>query len=191
MVGAVYIDLTKAFDTISHSVLLSKLPSYGINDIELEWFKDYLFQRSQLIQIRNDRSDVNDIFTGVPQGSILGPTLFVLFLNDFVDCIPYSNVIKNADATVLYFGHKYKVVIQNRLIEDPKAEVLINLKKGKTETMLFVTAKPLSNIHGFDITYRGSAINHVTEYKYLGNTIDNILPLSNNFEKSYKKPLDV
>ena len=81
LVGAVFIDLSKAFDTISHAKLLDKLSRYGINDGELEWFKDYLFSRKAVVSYNNCLSEVHEIYSGVPQGSILGPLLFLVFFN--------------------------------------------------------------------------------------------------------------
>ena len=74
--GAIFIDLSKAFDTTSHSVLLEKLSRYGIQDNELYWFTDYLFLRSQIVQFKGVLSEPNPSFTGVPQGSILGRYFF-------------------------------------------------------------------------------------------------------------------
>ena len=74
--GAVFNDLSKAFDTISHSVLLSKLSRYGVYDMELQWFTDYLFLRKQIVPFNGVLSKPNSINTGVPQGSILGSLLF-------------------------------------------------------------------------------------------------------------------
>ncbi len=71
--GAVYIDLSKAFDTIGNGILLKKLASYGVMGNELTWFSDYLFNRHQVVEINNVRSDMEFICCGVPQGSILGP----------------------------------------------------------------------------------------------------------------------
>ena len=69
--GAIFIDLSKAFDTISHSVLLEKLSRYGIQDNELNWFTDYLFLQKQIVQFKGVLSEPNPVFTGVPQGSIV------------------------------------------------------------------------------------------------------------------------
>ena len=98
--GAVYIDLSKAFDAISHAILLKKLKSYGFKGRELGWFHDYLFNRSQVVYVGNYFSCQEPIYCGVSQGSILGPLLFTLFCNDFVDHIPNSKVIIYADDTV-------------------------------------------------------------------------------------------
>lgn len=94
LVGAVFIDLSKAFDTISHAKLLDKLSRYGINDGELEWFKDYLFSRKAVVSYNNCLSEVHEIYSGVPQGSILGPLLFLVFFNDITDVVNHSKVIK-------------------------------------------------------------------------------------------------
>ena len=87
VVGATFIDLSKAFDTISHSNLLQKLPQYGICDEELRLFTD-LFHRSMAVSYGGCLSNNQDIQTGVPQGSILGPLLFIMFF-DYI-----TNVIK-------------------------------------------------------------------------------------------------
>jgi hypothetical protein len=71
-VGAVYIDLNKAFDTIGHGILLSKLESYGVMGNELTWFTDYLFNRNQIVEINNVHSDMEPIFCGVPRAQSLG-----------------------------------------------------------------------------------------------------------------------
>ena len=80
--GAIYIDLSKAFDTMSHSSLLDKLPSYGIKDLELLWFTDYLFLRKQIVEYDGVYSNTESVTVGVPQGSILGPLVFLILFND-------------------------------------------------------------------------------------------------------------
>lgn len=76
-------DLSKAFDNIAHGTLLEKLTTYGINNNELGWFTSYLFNRSQQVVLDNVKSEVEHVHCGVPQGSILGPLLFLVFFNDF------------------------------------------------------------------------------------------------------------
>jgi hypothetical protein len=81
LTGAVFLDLRKAFDTVNHARLLNKLPSYGINAVELMWVSSYLFARTQVVNFEGTLSEENYITHGVPQGSILGPLLFALLIN--------------------------------------------------------------------------------------------------------------
>ena len=145
LVGACFIDLSKAFDTISHSKVLNKLPSYGIHDRELDWFTDYLFGRKAVVQYNQATTDSFSITSGVPQGSILGPLLFLLIFNDLTDVVKHSQVVKYADDTVLYVHAKTGKETAKLLTEDLSSisdwlkenELIINLKKGKTEALLF------------------------------------------------------
>ena len=85
VVGAVFIDLSKAFDTICHYILLTKLRAYGVQGKYLMWFTDYLFCRQQYGQLRVGKSSNQPLLCGVPQGSILGPLLFTVFYNNLTD----------------------------------------------------------------------------------------------------------
>ena len=99
LVGALLLDISKAFNTISHSVLLNKLKAYGIDNKKLEWFASYLFYRNQVVGINNKRANELYIYCGVPQGSILDLLLFFIFFNEFHDALKKLKVLMHADET--------------------------------------------------------------------------------------------
>jgi len=144
----------------------------------------------------NVLSDTFVIKTGVPQGSILGPLMFIILFNDLKDNLNWCDIFQYADDTVILVADKNVQKIEDALNNDMKSigqycsdnELLLNLKKGKTEAMLFGTAQRLKR-HGRNliIIYKNKEINFVTEYVYLGNKIDQNLLLTANFERSYKK----
>ena len=102
----VFIDLSKAFDTINHSILLDKLNCYGVRGIVNDWFKSYLSKRHQYVRISDSSSRLLPITCGVPQGLILGPLLFILYINDIVNASTLANIIMFADDTNLFFHDK-------------------------------------------------------------------------------------
>ena len=127
--------LSKAFDTISHSNLLQKLPQYGIKDGELSWFTDYLFHRSAAVRYGKSSSKTSDIQTGVPQGSILGPLLFIIFFNDITDVIEGARVVKYADDTVIYLSGYAQLPRMWELIDIWEQATGLRLNKSKTEAL--------------------------------------------------------
>ena len=103
LVGLVFIDLKKAFDTVDHQILLEKLMLYGVQQSELSWFKSYLTNRKQFCMLNGAESDIGDIDIGIPQGSCLGPLLFILYINDLPQAIKQSTISMYADDTSLCY----------------------------------------------------------------------------------------
>ena len=196
LTGCVFLDFSKAFDTLSHSKILSKMPAYGIYGKELDWITSYLFNRQQIVKYSGTSSSMGYVSCGVPQGSILGPLIFIIFVNDIVDCLKRTQIIKYADDTVLYVPGKSIEIIENELSSDlsilaewfRENELILNLKKGKTEAMIFGTAKRLATINrNMIVKYQNTIINVATYYKYLGVEMDPTLTFQGHFCKAYKK----
>ena len=103
---SVYLDLSKAFDTINHNIMLSKLEYYGIRGKTLEWLKSYLANRRQYVDYRGTHSEIKQIEYGAPQGSVMGPLLFIIYSNDIPHSITYSKTILFADDTTVYLTHQ-------------------------------------------------------------------------------------
>ena len=189
--GAAFIDLTKAFDTISHSIMLSKLSRYGVSNMELQWLTDYLFLRKQIVNFNGVLSEPNPINTGVPQGSTLGPLLFLIFFNDVHSPLCHCKILNYADGTVIFTSSNDINAIKDSLSQDldnlsnwfRDNELIFNLKKGKTEVMLFGTGKRLNLLQGCQVklSVNGAPINTTTCYKYLGVHLDPTL----NFEMHF------
>ena len=196
LAGAVFIDLTEAFDTISHSKLLGKLPQYGITGEEPDWFKDYLFNRAPCVSYNNHVSQECHLRTGVPQGSKIGPLLFLVSFNDIIDVINQSRIVKYANDAVLCTEGKTTESINSKLTSDmanianwlDENDLIINLKEGETEALLFGTAKRLCKLNEcLSIPYGNTVINLTKKYKYLGVEIDSKLNLNTYFDACYKR----
>ena len=94
-----FLDLKKAFDTVDHELLICKLESYGVQDDAEKWFNSYLSNRYQHCSLYGCRSTAKNVNCGIPQGSCLGPLLFIIYLNDFESCLQFSKVNLYVDDT--------------------------------------------------------------------------------------------
>ena len=125
-----------------------------MKDKELDWYKSYLFNRQIRVYQNRSLSEEKPVYTGVPQRSILGLLLLVLFFNDISNHLKYSRIVKYADDTVIFCENGRLPIIEHQLDEDLKNlsrwfeenKLLINLKPGKTELLLFGTSKCIAKI---------------------------------------------
>lgn len=194
MTGAIFIDLSKAFDTLSHAQIIECLPSYGIYGLEKELITNYLFNRKQIVSYNHTLSLKHPVLCGVPQGSVLGPLLFLLAFNDIGEVLKNSKILLYADDTVIYTCGKTKQEIESRLQEDfrrvaewmEQNDLVTNMKKGKTECMLFGT-KQRTKQHSLQIKFRNQTLSFTNSYKYLGIILDQSLSLTDHFATTYKK----
>ena len=176
----VFIDLQKAFDTVDHSILLKKLYHYGIRGIANSWFKSYLSNRKQFVTINGVNSDLQPMKFGVPQGSVLGPLLFLIYINDLHSIIKYSTTRHFADDTNLLIKNnslkqlkKYLNFDLRNLASWLKANK-ISLNASKTEMLIFRHPnKPIN--YDLKIKMDGKRIYPSKYVKYLGILIDSHL----------------
>lgn len=177
---SIYLDLSKAFDTIDHKILTHKLKYYGIQGTTLKLCIDYLTNRKQYVEIDGFTSDKATITTGVPQGSVLGPLLFLIYINDFQQASTLFKMITYADDTTLLYSlntslsHTYNYVDTlnlelNNIIKWLNANKL-SLNISKTKFMVF--SMPQKHVNIPDLQINGTSIESVDTFNFLGITID-------------------
>ena len=126
----VFLDLSKAFDTIDHTILLNKLQCYGVRGSACNWFASYLHNRKQYVVFNKSESEYKEISCGVPQGSILGPLLFILYINDIEHVSDIIKPILFADDTILFHSHAcFNTLIQEVNIQLHKFSTWFNTNK--------------------------------------------------------------
>ena len=174
---ALYMDMSKAFDTLDHSILIHKLHCYGIKNSELGWFESYLRNRTQYVEINHIASDLLLVKTGVPQGSILGPLLFLIYMNDITKACSSFKYILYADDTTLYTTIQSTEDLSNinnelSKISDWLAVNKLSLNANKTKYMIFhAMNKDLSHLNQ-RININNVEIPKVNQFHFLGLTID-------------------
>ena len=171
---AIFLDLAKAFDTVNHDILLQKLEVYGIRGTCLKFFESYLESRYQFVKLENSKSIISLINFGVPQGSILGPLLFLLYINDLPEA---TNLFVKlyADDTFLCAQNKDFNLLENevnlelRKVFDWMSSNKLTLNISKSKYMIVTNKR---NVPAISVKINDTELERCSSYKYLGVMFD-------------------
>lgn len=189
--AALFIDLSKAFDTVDHHILRLRLSSIGLSDQAVGWFENYLSERSQCVQFNGITSEPLNIANGVPQGSVLAPLLFSIYINNIGQNVSGANLHFYADDTVVYCAAPSITEAANQLqavfniIQNQLSDLKLLLNAGKTKVMLFSLAKLQTPLE--IVTAQGENLEQVSKYKYLGIWLDDSLLFKPHVDNLLKK----
>ena len=173
----VFLDLSKAFDTLDHEILFAKLEHYGIRNVALQWIKSYFSNRGQFVQINQTCSSTQTIKCGVPQGSILGPLFFILYINDLPRASKLTEPLLFADDTSIFFSNSNPNYLEN-VLNNELLNIDIWLKCNKlsinvqkTSYVIFRPSQRKVN-HNFSLSFGGQPLTQSNVTKFLGVYFD-------------------
>ena len=194
--ACVFIDYSKAFDTLDHDIFCKKLKYYGIGEKVISWCKFYLTHRKQTVKNGNFKSDLADITCGVPQGSILGPLFFIMYVNDVIPLFNNGGpkILLYADDTVLYYSHKNPEVLftkMNDALKDIWKWCKMNRLSINTNKTKYIVVDPYNNVdilsNRFNLVLGDASLERVTSYNYLGVLIDDKLTFNAFLKEKCRK----
>jgi len=187
----VFLDLQKAFDTVDHEILLYKMHLHGVRGIVLHWSKDYLTTRQQFVTYADVSSDLGKISCGVPQGSVLGPLLFLLYVNDISNSVPNASIkLFPDDANLFVHGITLDNVVMKgnaslRSLSNWFYANKLSLSIDKTSYSIFGKSARIN--HNYTIQLCDSDIKQVNCSKYLVFYVDSNLDWKDHIDFIYKK----
>ena len=190
--SGIFIDLRKAFATVNHSILLNKLKHYGIRDTSFNWFNSYLSNRKQYVFLNGETSQLRNITCGVPQGSVLGPLLFLIYINDLPNISKILNFYLFADDTNIYFEaetpEKLERVV-NKELKELHIWLIVNILSINIDKTNFVIFHPYNKPlkHNITLKIQKKAITPKNSVKYLGIMIDSGLTWQIHIDSLSKK----
>ena len=188
VLGCLFIDFSKAFNMISHDVLIQKLKAGGICDNALNWIRSYLGSRKQCTKANNRISNTRYVPNGVPQGSSLGPLLFIYYINDLIELTARNNVILFADDVVIFEGRQNAKELEKLLqgylnkVSSWCTSNYMKMNVSKTKLMT-INGDP---DHEITLHTPHGNIGSITSYKYLGVWLDNSLNMNKHLNNGYK-----
>ena len=192
IVCGVFIDLQKALGTVNHEILLEKLKHYGIRSKQNDWFRSFLTNRKQYVSMEGFFSQTKIVKCGVPQGSTLGPLLFLIYINDLANALEKSIVHHFADDTNLLYGNENPSFISDvinsklKLVRDWLRANKLSLNESKAKLLLFRPINKL-NLTSLNIKLNGHFLTLEKSVTYLSIEIDKTLSWNNQIEVLAKK----
>ena len=180
--SVLFLDLKKAFGTVDHSILLKKLQLYGLDSHTVQWFKSYLSNRFQSTLVNGTLSDYLPVSCRVPQGSVLGPLLFLIYINDLQECELSSSPLMYADDTAFTLSAYDPTTLAENLNKDLEEvqkwlksnKLTLNVKK--TKYVIIGSHYRLRHLNGdLNVTVNGQRLTRATNYRYLGMEVDEAL----------------
>ena len=185
LIGGVCLDVAKAFDCLNHDILLYKMQKIGFTDGTIDWFRSYL-TRSQVVKYNDNLSTVKNVKTGIGQGTILGPLLFIFYINDVIAVTNSLKINMYADDCILYCSgndwNRMKLKMQPELdsLQSWFTHNRLKLNTNKSNVLLIGSRSKLSKVdYANTLSIDARPLKFVDKYKYLGTSLDKEMTLSN------------
>ena len=189
VVDTVYLDFMKAFDTVPHMRLVGKLKAYGIEGNIAKWITEYLNNMSQVVVVNGEKSLPADVISGIPQGTVLGPLLFVVYINDLLDNTKSAGFLFADDAKIFraVTSKEDALILQSdiKLLEDWSRTWLLNFHPDKCHILTFGKFENTKYTHRYKIC--GHEVEHVFEEKDLGVVFDSELTFQDHICEKVRK----
>ena len=191
--GAVFLDLSKAFDVVNHPILYSKLAKAGFSGAAVTWFRSYLSERTQVTRVNDAISSAKSVPVGEPQGSVLGPLLFLIYVNDLPSYVTICSVAMYADDTVLYFSSTILRELEHSLNIDLDLlckyfnDNLLTLNVEKCKFVLFGSPRKLNLFRDLSLEINAQILERKECLEYLGIKLNQNMSWSDHIDTLCKK----